>query len=82
MTRLGIGLGFTLLALVGSGRPARASSCGLAPGDAAARAAVRALVAQQCDCASATDRHVYKRCVSVVAKNAVASGMLPIAPRT
>jgi len=77
MTRLATAVAFGILALLAAGHPVHASSCGLAPGDADARAAVRSLVAQQCDCASATDRHVYKRCVSVVVKNAVGSGMLP-----
>jgi hypothetical protein len=58
--------------------PARivhASGC-VAPADLAAVAAVRALVAQQCDCATALSPGVYRRCASAVATVAVTQGRL------
>jgi len=47
-----------------------------APEDLTALAEVRALVAQQCDCASAMNSRVYLRCAIAVANLAVAQGRL------
>jgi hypothetical protein len=63
----------SLLVLVA--RAAGAVSC-TSPADLAAVADVRALVAAQCDCASALDSRTYVRCAQAVAQVAITQGRL------
>jgi len=53
-----------------------AAACGAEAGDADALAGVRAMVADQCDCASASNHGHYVKCVAQVANAAVRNGSL------
>lgn len=65
------------LVLLGFALSARGVLAGGTCGDPAALSAVRALVAEQCDCAHAVSPRVYMRCVAAVVKTAVSGGTLP-----
>jgi hypothetical protein len=58
--------------------PAVATHARTTCSDPGAAAAVRALVAEQCDCASVPSRKVYLRCARAVIASAIADGRLPV----
>src|SRR5437667_848136 len=73
----------TIVPGIGGGTPALADEeddegppCGQQPDDADQLAAVRAMAAEQCDCASASDHDEYVSCVDEVADAAVEAGLL------